>query len=90
MAQGKIAAGSIHKYLRGESLTRKYEVTRPIMHVEPIELSEEEMEELERPEMLFQPAARRITNFNEVELGFTKEMAINEAKRCLRCDLKEQ
>ena len=24
--------------------------------------------------------------FDEVELGFTEEMAINEAKRCLQCD----
>ena len=24
----------------------------------------------------------------EVELGFTEEMAIKEAKRCLRCDLE--
>jgi len=90
MAQGKIAAESIHKYLRGESLTRKYEVTRPIMEVEATELTEEEIEKLERPEMPSQPATKRIANFNEVELGFTKEMAVNEAKRCLRCDLREE
>ena len=90
MAQGKIAAESIHKYLRGESLARKYEVTRPIMQIEITELTEEEMEELERPEMPVQPVAERITNFNEVELGLTQEMAVNEAKRCLRCDLKEE
>ncbi len=40
--------------------------------------------------MSLQLVAKRITNFNEVELGFTKEMAVNEAKRCLRCDLKEE
>jgi hypothetical protein len=90
MAQGKIAAESIHKYLRGESLTRKYEVTRPLMRVELIELTEEEIEKLEGPEIPLQPVTKRITNFSEVELGFTKEMAVNEAKRCLRCDLKEE
>ena len=28
----------------------------------------------------------RNKNFKEVTLGYTAEMAINEAKRCLRCD----
>jgi NADPH-dependent glutamate synthase beta subunit-like oxidoreductase len=30
----------------------------------------------------------RCGGFREVELGFTEEMAIKEAKRCLRCDLE--
>jgi NADH-quinone oxidoreductase subunit F len=90
MAQGEIAAESIHKYLRGESLARKYEVTRPLIHVEPTELTEGEIGRLERPEMPSQPIAERIANFNEIELGFAKEMAVNEAKRCLRCDLREE
>ena len=90
MAQGKIAAESIHKYLRGESLERKYEATRPIIDVEPIELTEEEIEKLKRPETPSRSVAERITSFHEVESGFTREMAISEAKRCLRCDLKEE
>lgn len=32
-----------------------------------------------------QPAAERIKNFNEVPYGYTKEMAIDEAQRCLQC-----
>ena len=32
-----------------------------------------------------QEAPGRIANFNEVALGYTEEMAINEAKRCLDC-----
>jgi len=90
MSHGKIAAESIHKYLKGESLTRKYKITKPIIQVEPIELTENEIEELEKQEMPLLPLDKRITNFNEVELGFTKEMAINEAKRCLRCDLEDK
>jgi NADH-quinone oxidoreductase subunit F len=90
MAQGKIAAESICQYLRGESLTKKYEVTQPLMQVEPTELTEEEIEKLTRPEMPSQLVPERTTNFNEVELGFTQEMAVNEAKRCLRCDLREE
>jgi NADPH-dependent glutamate synthase beta subunit-like oxidoreductase len=30
--------------------------------------------------------AGRVTNFDEVELGWAAEVAIAEAKRCLRCD----
>ncbi len=40
---------------------------------------------LERQEMPKQDAKTRIKNFNEVALGFTKEQAIREAKRCLQC-----
>jgi glutamate synthase (NADPH/NADH) small chain len=32
-----------------------------------------------------QPAAERIHNFQEVALGYTREMAIQEAQRCLQC-----
>lgn len=40
---------------------------------------------LERQKMPEQDAGVRATNFNEVALGFTKEQAIEEAKRCLQC-----
>jgi len=33
-----------------------------------------------------QPVAKRIHNFNEVPLGYTKEDAIYEAQRCLQCE----
>jgi glutamate synthase (NADPH/NADH) small chain len=35
-----------------------------------------------------QPADQRRQNFNEVPLGYTEEMAIQEAKRCLQCKNK--
>ncbi|MCC8194634.1 MAG: dihydropyrimidine dehydrogenase, partial [Deltaproteobacteria bacterium] len=38
-----------------------------------------------RVEMPCQPAAERIHNFNEVALGYTREMALEEAGRCLQC-----
>ena len=88
IASGKVAAEMIDKYLRGEPLERKYEVTRPSMYIEPVELTEEEVAEAERPIMPSLPVNRRIKNFNEVELGLTEEMAIKEARRCVRCDLE--
>ena len=88
MAHGKLAARMIDKYIRGERLERKYEVTRPQMHVEAVQLSEEELESLKRPVGLSLLVSQRIRSFQEVELGFTEAEAISEAKRCLRCDLE--
>jgi NADH-quinone oxidoreductase subunit F len=90
MAHGKLAAKMIDKYIRGEKLERKYEVTRPALRVEPLQLSEEEIENLKKPEMSSIPVSQRIESFKEVELGFTEEQAIAEAKRCLRCDLEKK
>ena len=38
-----------------------------------------------RVEMPCQPASVRARNFSEVALGYTHEMALEEARRCLRC-----
>ncbi len=35
------------------------------------------------------PAASRINNFSQVEMGYDKEIAEAEAGRCLRCDLEQ-
>jgi NADH-quinone oxidoreductase subunit F len=90
MAQGKIAAQMIDKYIRGEPIKREYKVTKPVTKVEAVELTDEEIEKLSPVEMPTLLPEERIGNFKEVEIGFTKEMAIMEAKRCLRCDLEEE
>jgi len=41
-----------------------------------------------RAEMPALPVEKRRGNFAEVELGFDEKAAIEEAKRCLRCDLR--
>jgi hypothetical protein len=78
----------IDKFVCGEKLERKYEVTRPAARVEAVELSEEEVQSLKRPEMPAIPVDQRTASFKEVELGFGETAAITEAKRCLRCDLE--
>lgn len=88
MAHGKIAARMIHKYIQEQPVEREYKVTRPAIKVEPIELTDKEIEGLQKPEMPLLPVEERSGNFEEVELGFTEEMAIKEARRCLRCDLE--
>lgn len=86
MGAGKIAANAIGRYLRGEDVKRAYGVVEPLMDLEPVKLSDEEIEELKRPKMPVLEVEKRAQNFEEVELGFSEAVAILEAKRCLRCD----
>ena len=88
MAQGKVAAKMIHKYIQEQPLEQEYKVTRSAMRVEAIELTDKEIEELKKPSVPILDLEERTEGFKEVELGFTEEMAIKEAKRCLRCDLE--
>jgi len=88
MAHGKIAAKMIHRYIQELPIAREYKVTRPAIHVEAAELTDKEIEELQKPSMPLLPVEQRAGSFKEVELGFTEEMAVKEAKRCLRCDLE--
>ena len=56
-----------------------------------VELSPlEEADEKRRPKMPVLPVKQRIGSFAEVELGYNKRKAKEEAKRCLRCDLEER
>jgi glutamate synthase (NADPH/NADH) small chain len=42
-------------------------------------------ERIPRQEMPVRPPEERVQDFNEVALGFTEELALTEAKRCLQC-----
>ena len=43
-----------------------------------------------RAKMGLLPVERRRSNFNEVEQPWTENIAVCEAKRCLRCDYREK
>ncbi len=88
MAHGKFAAKMIHKYIQELPMEWEYKVTKPVTHIEAVELTDKEIEELQKPSVPLLSLEERSGNFKEVELGFTEEMAIKEAKRCLRCDLE--
>ncbi len=88
IAAGKRAAESIGKFIEGKNLSVEYNIIKPSFYVEPVILSEEEIEGAARPAMPMLSIKDREKNFKEVELGFTEEMAIKEARRCLRCDLE--
>jgi len=88
IASGKKAAESIDKYLNGTKLTPDYKLSRPSLYIEPVELTEEEIEKAKRPKMPKLAKRERQKNLREVELGFDEETAIREARRCLRCELE--
>ena len=86
MAGGERAAISIDRYIKGIPLDKN----RLREHKTPQDIpwSEDEIELGRRyliPEL---EPGERIGNFNETRLGFSRETAIDEARRCLRCDLK--
>ena len=82
IAAGRRAAISIDRYLGGEGIIDEslvsYEGSVPPAGFQPVG------ERIEPPSV---PLPERLAGFDEVELGFSEEMAIREAKRCLRCDL---
>jgi len=90
LAQGMRAGEAIDKYLNNgkvsEEVVAKTKISYPTRA-----LVEEEIEvaETKRQIMPTLKKVERVKGFKEVELGFTKEMAITEAKRCLRCYEKE-
>lgn len=86
IAHGKRAAISINQFLRGYDVIKEYNIIKPAVQVPIVELTDEEIEKLDRPEAHRRPGSERIHNFEEVEEGLTEEKAIIEAKRCLRCD----
>jgi len=77
---GKEAAESVDRYLSGKDLREgreeKPEVARP---------SIEGVKKKPKVPMRYLPIKDRKNNFKEVELGYTEEEAIEEARRCLDC-----
>jgi NADH-quinone oxidoreductase subunit F len=87
IAAGQRAAEAIHKYFNGEKLQWQFKSVRPKRLIDPIEVPDEEIEKLKRGKMPCMKVADRVDNFKEVESGYTELMCVDEAKRCLRCDL---
>jgi NADPH-dependent glutamate synthase beta subunit-like oxidoreductase len=87
IAAGRQAAISIDKYLGGEG---NIDEVLAAPEIEPEPANPDEMEAGKyRPEMPARPCEERIRNFAQVVLGYSPEMAIEETKRCLRCDLED-
>jgi hypothetical protein len=88
IASGKRAATAIDKHLGGQGNIE--------MELVPPEKPDHWVGRIEgfaykqRVEMPMLPVEKRQGNFAEVELGFDEKQAIEEAERCLRCDLRLQ
>lgn len=83
LAAGKKAADVMDRYLRGLELKGGEETVRSM-----VKLTSEEVIKFEKKPRQRMPKlslAERMGNFKEVELGFSEEAAVEEAKRCLRC-----
>jgi NADPH-dependent glutamate synthase beta subunit-like oxidoreductase len=81
IGSGKEAAISIDRYLKGLSLcvdreTRWQAITKPVI---------EKYTPSPRTDMPRLDPRERVKGFAEVRLGFTEEMTLQEAKRCVSC-----
>jgi len=90
IAAGRRAAIAIDKYLREDtSRVEMYDLRRRGNGETGGQEVEESWEIQPRQEMPRVPARERKRSFEEVERGFSEEVAGQEARRCLRCDLEE-
>ena len=88
VSNGKRAALYMDAFIRGAERPVRPPVPTRKMKVPVVEIPEEKMEQLKRPEIPVLPIDKRKTTFEQVELGLSEEAACNEAQRCLRCDMK--
>jgi len=85
IAAGRQAAISIDKYLGGSGAIDETLASPEEVELLP-EIEEGEKHRISIPTLTL---SERLSSFAEVELGLGEEVAIEEAKRCLRCDLEE-
>jgi NADH-quinone oxidoreductase subunit F len=89
IAAGQRAASSIRRYLRGEELSPLVERDgyEPLA-ISSVPPSDEETREKARIRASEITMSKRKTSFKEVTLTYSADEAIEEASRCLRCDLE--
>jgi len=85
IAAGRQAAISIDKYLGGSGVIEETLASPEELPALP-EMEEGEKHRIPIPALAL---SERLSSFAEVEISLEEEVAIEEAKRCLRCDLEE-
>jgi len=88
IAAGRKAASSIDKYLGGSGDIS--EVLAETAKASPSFGRDEGFADKHRERQPRLVVERRISDFSEVELGFPKQRACDEAARCLKCDARLQ
>ena len=90
IAAGKRGALAIDKHLRGDTTwIEMYDIKKEVILPPTMEVEEETWKQQSRLEVTTLPTEARKHSFEEIELSFGEEIAIQEAKRCLRCDLEK-
>ena len=85
---GHRAATSIDRFLNGEDLREgRDDIKQALSAKELAPLPEGAHSRALKVPMPTLPVKERIKGFDEVELGYTEEQAIQEAKRCLHCSI---
>jgi nitrate reductase beta subunit len=81
IADGKQAAISIDRYIGGQDLR----LDRDIELKAITNPQKEKYDPSPRAQMPRLKPQERVKNFNEVQKGFTEEMVVQEARRCISC-----
>ena len=87
IAAGRRAATAIDRYLGGDGVIEESLSERPD-NASYTGKREKGFADLSRESAPHLPLEERRDNFREVDLCFSDEQAVNEAKRCLQCDLE--
>lgn len=92
VAAGRVAAVSIDQYLHGAPVTGEGELHdiafRPMDDSERAEVFRS-IESAARVRMAEIPHERRMTTFDEIELGLSEEEAQHESRRCMSCGCRK-
>ena len=88
IGQGRAAASAIDRYLGGKGNIE--EQLAPPEDVSSLPPMQAEMEARMRVPMPELPSRRRKNGFDQIEKGYSKKAAMEEAMRCLRCDLQDK
>ena len=88
IAGGKKAAASIDCYLQGKHFQPGKEVPPVVTYEEVMSFGAKEGEKKSRVVMSELPLKERSSGIKEINLGLTREMAIEEAGRCLHCSAR--
>ncbi len=86
IAAGKRAAVSIDCYLRGEKIPERPCIPEPRGEMDFLPATLPDKTTRRRSQSPTLGVKERQANFRQMDLGLTDEMALSEAKRCLRCD----
>jgi len=91
IASGRRAAIAIHEYLSGrDGPIRISDIKTKLAEKTGLALEQEIQNDVPRVVTEMESAEKRVSDFREVERGFSESQVRQEALRCLRCDLEKE